>query len=459
MRSREQRLFFLYFIYDLFLITGAFALAWLYKFGGWEQAPHLVLLPVMWFSWAIVAGMFSRHSLYFRDSIGQRTKALIFDTVTFTSIVSMVILIVNIEIYSRIMIFGTILTFLFFKFITYHYLYRYLAIRRAKGRHVSRVLVLGAGSMAEKMWQFTENHIDLGFKVVGFLSDRKPKPAIEKMYLGGLEKFEDTVVKEDVKEVIITLTSDDKPKLQKLIDIADFHGLRIRWVPDYFRVLNREFEVGHMGKIPVVNIREIPLDHLPWQMAKRTFDIVFSIAVLILLSPLFLVLSLIIKLSDGGPVLYTPERVGKDGKPFKCFKFRSMVVDNSSDHATKSTTANDPRITKIGAIMRKTSLDEMPQFMNVLLGDMSVVGPRPHRVFLDKQIQQSVHGYMVRHYIRPGITGWAQVNGWRGPAETQQQKSERTRHDLWYMGNWSFWLDLRIIFLTVFGKKTHRDVF
>lgn len=421
--------------------------------------PHYVLLPVMWFSWSIVAGMFSRHNVYFRDSLTQRTKALVFDTIAFTSIVSMIILILNIEVYSRIMIFGTILAFMLLKFATYHYLYRYLAARRVKGRQVSRVLILGAGPMAQKIWNFTENHIDLGFKVVGFISNERPIEELTKMYLGKLELFESVIKEHDIKEVIITIPGQDKILLQKLIDVADFHGLRIRWVPDYFRMLNREFEVGHMGKIPVVNVREIPLDHLPRQLLKRLFDIFFSLTVLVVLSPVFLVFALIIKLSDKGPVLYIPKRVGKDGKAFSCFKFRSMVVDNSADHAAKSTTAGDPRITRIGSFMRKSSVDELPQFLNVLIGNMSVVGPRPHRAHLDKEIQQSVQGYMVRHYIRPGITGWAQVNGWRGPAETQEQKSERTRHDLWYMGNWSFWLDMKIIFLTVFGKKTHQDVF
>jgi lipopolysaccharide/colanic/teichoic acid biosynthesis glycosyltransferase len=162
-----------------------------------------------------------------------------------------------------------------------------------------------------------------------------------------------------------------------------------------------------------------------------------------------------VKASSRGPVFYVPARIGLGGKEFGCLKFRSMVVDDSKDHNLKSTVVGDSRITKTGIFLRKYSLDELPQFINVLLGEMSVVGPRPHRAFLNEDMQKKVEGYMLRHYIKPGITGWAQVNGWRGPTETLEQKEQRTNHDLWYIDNWSFWLDIRIVLLTLIGKSGH----
>ena len=178
--------------------------------------------------------------------------------------------------------------------------------------------------------------------------------------------------------------------------------------------------------------------------------------VIVLSFHLFLIIAILIYLDTRGPILYKPIRKGEGGKPFKCYKFRTMSVSDNPLNGTKSTIIDDPRITKIGKFLRKIDLDELPQFYNVLMGDMSVIGPRPHRVHLQNDFRKSVNNYMVRSYIKPGISGWAQVNGWRGPTDTEEQKNERVKHDLWYLENWSFWLDLKIVFLTIFGRHNHK---
>jgi putative colanic acid biosynthesis UDP-glucose lipid carrier transferase len=160
-----------------------------------------------------------------------------------------------------------------------------------------------------------------------------------------------------------------------------------------------------------------------------------------------------------GPVFYCPIRIGKGGRPFKLFKFRSMMQNDDTSTGVQSTQENDPRITRVGKLLRKYSIDELPQFINVLLGTMSVVGPRPHRRYLNRQLQQDVYHYMLRHYVKPGITGWAQINGWRGPTDTEEQKRQRTLHDLWYVENWSFWLDIKIVYLTIFSSKVRKNAF
>jgi putative colanic acid biosynthesis UDP-glucose lipid carrier transferase len=192
---------------------------------------------------------------------------------------------------------------------------------------------------------------------------------------------------------------------------------------------------------------------------KTIFDKIFASVVIIVLAPLLLLIALWIKLDSKGPVFYCPVRIGRSGKAFKVYKFRSMWMNDNSTKGTLSTAKDDPRITRIGRILRKYSLDELPQFFNVILGNMSVVGPRPHRRFLDRHLQETVYQYMIRHYVKPGITGWAQVNGWRGPSETDEQKMQRTKHDLFYIEHWSFWFDLKIIFLTVFSSKARSSAY
>jgi putative colanic acid biosynthesis UDP-glucose lipid carrier transferase len=210
--------------------------------------------------------------------------------------------------------------------------------------------------------------------------------------------------------------------------------------------------------IPIINVGDIPLDNYYHWLYKRLFDIFFSIFALVLAGPLLIITGLSVKLTSKGPVLYAPGRVGMGGDIFKMYKFRTMVY-SEENHDRLSTRENDSRVTPLGRFLRKTNLDELPQFINVLRGEMSVVGPRPHRVYLDKKLQDEVDKYMIRRCIKPGVTGWAQVNGWRGPTATEEQKIQRTRHDLWYIKNWTFGLDIKIIILTLFGKKTRENAF
>jgi lipopolysaccharide/colanic/teichoic acid biosynthesis glycosyltransferase len=214
-----------------------------------------------------------------------------------------------------------------------------------------------------------------------------------------------------------------------------------------------------MGSVPMLDIRNIPLYHYPNRFWKRAFDIAIAGIAMIGLSPIMALVALAIKLQDGGPILYTPVRLGVNNKPFKLYKFRSMKVNDNAVNGTQSTVLNDERITRLGKFLRKSNLDELPQLYNVLRNEMSIIGPRPHRVFLNRTLQQKVSSYMVRHSIKPGITGWAQVHGWRGPTESKIQYMGRTLHDLWYIEHWSFAIDFYIIFLTAFGKKTRKNAF
>jgi len=228
---------------------------------------------------------------------------------------------------------------------------------------------------------------------------------------------------------------------------------------DYHELFGNHYTITRFGQVDAVNIRQMPIDGKLATFLKNCFDKTFAVAALTCLLPLFLVIAVLIKMETPGPVFYSALRIGKGGRPFRLYKFRSMKENDNSVDGVCSTQLNDPRITAVGRVLRKYSLDELPQFVNVLLGNMSVVGPRPHRRYLNRQLQENVYHYMLRQYVKPGLTGWAQVNGWRGPTDTEEQKKQRTLHDLWYIENWSFGLDIKIILLTVISHKVRKGAF
>ncbi len=338
-----------------------------------------------------------------------------------------------------------------------------------KGVHMSSLapsvkakstLVAGIGSMAVNVEKHLQAHSKTPRHIKGFIKCKKEESVVTNdRIIGDLESIHSYLSENPVDEIVIALPVKPSKKVKSIIEVADYHGIRVKYVPDYQGLLGTNYKITRYGHIDAINVRQVPLDDPLAFWVKNSFDKVFAFLALVALSPLFLVIALLIKLDSPGPLFYCPIRTGKAGKQFRIYKFRSMRCNDDESKGTLSTKQNDERITKVGKVLRKYSLDELPQFLNVLLGDMSVVGPRPHRNFLNKQFQISEKRYMVRHYFKPGITGWAQINGWRGPTETQEQKSQRTLHDLWYIENWTLWLDMKIIYLTIFGRKTHQGAF
>ena len=270
--------------------------------------------------------------------------------------------------------------------------------------------------------------------------------------IGYIKELPDVLEENQIDEVFISISSLKEKRIKSTIRIADNYGVRVRLIPKNPIFIKNGYNLDTLGKMPVFQLRESPLDKFPNLITKRLFDVCFALSVLLLLSPLLAIIALIILSDRKGPVFYKPLRKGEAGYTFKCYKFRTMADCDDPFMGTKSTIPNDPRITTIGKLLRKNDLDELPQFINVLRGEMSVVGPRPHRINLQDEFKKSVNNYMVRSYVKPGITGWAQVNGWRGPTVTDEQKRERVKHDLWYIKHWSLWLDIKIIFMTIFGK-------
>ena len=335
-------------------------------------------------------------------------------------------------------------------FVSYH--------RRKKTK---QVLVAGAGALAARITNYIKFNRDFGVNIIGYLHCKKEQPRISSnKIVGSVNDIKHYLNDHPVDEIVIALPYRSANKnIQKIISHADFHGVRVRYVPDYQGMFGQSAKTSIEGDIETINVRQLPLDEFYASAPKLIFDILFSGIALLLLSPVFAIIAVAIKLDSPGPVFYCPQRSGQGGKSFKLFKFRTMYGADASANGTLSTKKNDPRITEIGRFLRKYNLDELPQFLNVFLGDMSVVGPRPHRNFLNRQMQEHVDKYMVRYYFKPGITGWAQVNGWRGPTETEEQIARRTACDLWYIEHWSFLLDIKIIWLTIFGRKTYQNAF
>jgi len=322
-------------------------------------------------------------------------------------------------------------------------------------------LVAGAGDLAQSLSDYFNSNPDYGYRIKGFVSlpGQENKVSSERV-VGTVDQINKYLENTNVDEIVIALPYDSpKTTIKSIIDQADFHGVRVSYVPDYQGLFGKNFKINKQDALNTINVRQLPLDEIYAAIEKGIFDFLFAAVVLVMLAPVFFVIAVLIKIDSRGPVFYCPTRVGRGGRNFKIYKFRTMSDCDSSTGGTLSTQRNDPRITKVGRILRKYSIDELPQFVNVFLGEMSVVGPRPHRNFLNQQMKEHVDKYMLRYYFKPGITGWAQVNGWRGPTETEEQISQRTAHDLWYIENWSFILDLKIIWLTIFGRKTHENAF
>jgi putative colanic acid biosynthesis UDP-glucose lipid carrier transferase len=244
----------------------------------------------------------------------------------------------------------------------------------------------------------------------------------------------------------------EEAKITSIVEICEQFPVMVRLIPGYHNFLGSRCSVSLFRDFPVITVRRNPLDEMQWRFVKRSFDIVFSICFLVLIASwLFPLLAILIKLGSPGPVFFKQERWGKKNKRIICYKFRSMIKEKTGEkqETFKQAVQSDPRITRIGSILRKTNMDELPQFLNVLLGEMSVVGPRPHPTPLNIQSSSEIDRYLLRHLVKPGITGWAQIHGYRGNTQDQELMQKRVHHDIWYIENWAFTLDLNIIMLTV----------
>ena len=327
-----------------------------------------------------------------------------------------------------------------FKFLLFYYLKEY---RIMTGSNFRNTVIIGYTPESILLKDFFETRNDYGYRFLGYFSDRKSNQNIK----GKLADLKPFIIENGVHEIYCSLNEISNENLKDLICFADENNKTIKFIPDTKEIFSKNLKIDYYEMFPVLSLQKTMLHDPITKIFKRIFDIVFSLIVIIgFLSWLIPILAILIKLESRGPVFFKQGRPGMDENEFFCYKLRSMRINKTTE---KEASKNDPRVTKMGKFMRKTSLDEMPQFLNVLLGDMSVVGPRPHLWSQNKAYSNKIKKYMVRHCVKPGITGLAQVSGYRGEIEKDRDMVHRIKFDVFYIENWSLILDLKIIFLTV----------
>ncbi len=444
------------FLVDLVLIYLNFL--WVYVlYNGWGQISLnavflMIFIGILWFFISINTNILS---IGIQTDVTDIVKGLLTSySVLSAGIIAIVAVFGNFKDSTKLILFPLLFAFLFsgiYRSITIILLKRVIK----SGYKQKKVLIIGSGLAAEKVMQQIISFPDLGYRLYGIIAAKCTSVIPTGYYLGDLSRFYDTVRLHLVDEVIIALPLCDEETIFSMVEKCEFEGIRVRIVPDFFSVIRNRVVMEKIGEIPLIAIRTEPLSLLRNRIVKRAFDIVFSIFALTITSPILLVLAILIRVFSPGPILFKQKRIGSNNIEFYIYKFRSMVVQNRNVTDTKWTTQNDPRVTKIGEFIRKTSLDELPQFWNVLTGNMSVVGPRPEREHFIEEFKKHIRDYKVRHLVKSGITGWAQVNGWRGDTSIKN----RVEHDIYYLENWNFWFDIRIIWMTVFGQEAKRHAY
>lgn len=319
---------------------------------------------------------------------------------------------------------------------------------RAKGFNQKHVLLVGFSGAADGFIERSRQNPEWGYHIYGILDDDLEKGSMYKgvKVLGELTELRGILAENNLDEIAVTLPLEKYEYLKPVVNVCEKSGVHTKFIPDYLNIIPTTPYMEDLEGLPVINIRHVPLTQPFNMIVKRAVDIAGALAALLIFSIPMLVIAVIIKCTSKGPVIFRQERVGLHNKPFQMYKFRSMYQQKPDEELTKWTTKGDPRITPIGHFIRRTNLDETPQLWNVLKGDMSMVGPRPERPQFVEKFKEEIPRYMIKHQVRPGMTGWAQVNGYRGDTSIQK----RIEYDLYYIENWTLGLDIKILFMTLF---------
>lgn len=450
--SRYFKLGFL--VWDLVLLNVAIALSFFFRFGDFYLASSSGDKAV-----SLLSNIFWISLLLYKDSFRiirtERIEAILYRTIrlllVLMAIVSLFIYVLKYNEVSRLRMvyFYSVFFVLLVSFrILFMKLLKYI---RSKGYNFRQVVIVGANAMGERMNRILSKDLTYGYRVMGFFDDEPDVTEIKAPVLGKFEDVQSYLTAHKIDEMYVALHISKIEVINKLTALCEHYMVRIRYIPDFqlYTKTNRvEVSFYGNGNIPVLMLRKEPLEINLNRIIKNSFDFCFSLLVIVFVfSWLFPILILMIKINSPGPVFFVQQRSGRNNESFSCFKFRTMYVNDKAD--TLQATKNDSRITKVGAFLRRTSMDELPQFLNVLLGNMSVVGPRPHMLSHTEQYSGQINNFLVRHYAKPGITGWAQVNGFRGETKELADMEGRVEHDIWYIENWNFLLDIKIIWKTI----------
>ncbi|MGF9699866.1 undecaprenyl-phosphate glucose phosphotransferase [Paenibacillus sp. MABNR03] len=456
-RRNQQFLTQLYIAADFLVIQFSFIMAWWVKFES-DLLTNQGALPIeKYFLWSIAYGGLALLiglivSLYVpkrkKRFVDEFMKLVQVHGIAFFMLMSLMFFFKEVDIsraYLAMYMIGNVAFTLIYRYIVKLQLRRL----RKKGFNRQFVLILGAGSLGKRFYNNLRSYPELGYEVYGFLDDYRHWDQEEQLHykpiLGCIDQLEQILSSHMIDEVILALPLDAHDKYPHIIEVCEKAGVRTLIIPDFFDYLPARPHFDNFAGMPMINVRDIPLDMAVNRLMKRVFDILFSLVAIILTSPVMVIVALGVRLTSPGPVIFKQERVGLNRRNFMMFKFRSMKVIPEGVVDTGWSTKDDPRRTAFGTFIRRTSLDELPQFFNVLLGHMSVVGPRPERPYYVNQFRDEIPKYMIKHHVRPGITGLAQSKGLRGDTSIE----DRIEQDIFYIENWSLLFDIKIIWETI----------
>ncbi len=449
MNSRYNNYFRIFFAFsDLFALNMVhLILIWLMSRVPNDSYMHYTVLCVFnnmaWLVCSYASGVYINNKMVDLEKLSSRTASA---TVLFFSVQLFFLFFYPFD-FSRLFVLLSFVCYGFFLVIS-RLLFIYVITYVSKERFKKKVVFVGNNSLSEKLISYF-NVEKKAVLVKGCFDDNDNTGSNGLPFLGKIKDCVTYCIENNITEIYSTISPEGNNYMYQLAESAENNFIRFKFVPDLRLFVDRNIHLDFIENMPILSLRPEPLEDAAGQIKKRLFDILLSSFVIVfILSWLLPILAIFIKIGSRGPVFFVQLRSGKNNQPFKCYKLRTLKVNKDSD--TKQVTKNDDRFTKLGSFLRKSSLDELPQFFNVLIGNMSVVGARPHMLKHTEDYSRLHDGYMLRHFTKPGITGWAQINGFRGEIKQQEQLKKRVEHDIWYIENWNIWLDMRIIFLTFF---------
>jgi len=465
-KSRQKFLNTVFLLIDCFVIMLSLVLAWYIRFktsmfgaSGWHLSfgtymqPLVAIIPLFIFLYDSM-GLYSPHRV---RRISQEVVTIFKANAAGLIILVNILFIIKQVHYSRLVlilfaIFSVVLSTI--ERVTLRVILRKM---RANGFNLKHMLVIGAGELGVSFAHKIVQNKQLGYNIIGFLDDEKKLgyKILNARVMGSIDELDKIVRENDLDEVIIAIPLKEYEKLHDIIKACEKLGVKAQIIPDYYKYLPARPYVDQLDDMTLINIRYIPLDDAFNKLIKRVMDILIALAGIIIISPFMIITAFLIKLTSPGPIIFKQTRIGMNRREFEMYKFRSMMMQEVEEEKSQWTTKNDPRKTRFGEFIRRTSIDELPQLFNVLKGDMSIIGPRPERPFFVDKFKAEVPKYMIKHHVRPGITGWAQVNGFRGDTSIKA----RIEYDIYYIENWNIWLDIKIIFLTFFKGFISRNAY
>ena len=453
MNTRKIDLILYYLVLELFVLNLSYYLIISYELISESTADFQYRNFIQEnFAYLITYILISKKNLYLRDGFYNRAWRITYRTVAY----ALVSIMVNVLIVDKPFLLRedyTVFLLLFYGLclIAYYMVYKYVRSSRSKGRYVKSTLIVGSDETAKSLAAILSNNKILGYHFLGYVSKED-----ESFTLGKIEELEELIEKLKIQVFFVTFSVfKEQPHLKNMLQLSIKKGIRIKLVPQKEALFNFKTE-NSVGGITVIDPFDFPLDKIRHRIQKRVADVLFSLAVvLLILSWLLPILALLIVIDSRGPVFFVQKRTGMSNKTFNCLKLRTMKQNKASE--AKQAENEDLRITKIGKFLRKYNFDELPQFICVLFGQMSVVGPRPHMLFHTDLYSKEILHYKSRHFIKPGITGWAQVNGFRGETEQLWKMEKRVEYDMDYIENWSLIKDIKIVFATLFSEKSFQN--